>query len=1231
MVFGIISVTFYERKTVLIKASIKKPVTVLVGILLVIALGAAAFVNMTPDLLPAFDLPYVVVVTTYQGAAPEKVEENVTAPVEKQLATLEGLKNINSVSAENYSMIILEFESETDLSTVSSDIRDKIGLVSGTFDDSVGSPTIMKMNPNMIPVSVAAVSRKGSDLSEISKLVENDLQRQLEGTDGVASVLATGLVDKNIVVHLDQKKINSENARLKKAMADQYGSGESQIRQNINSAQNQQSQLSSSKAKIVQQQKTVAEAKAGGMEVLSQIQTLVAAREELEKNGLPTTDIDNRISSAMKLLTPYKALFRQFGIDINSVDDSSISATNAKVAFGAGCDTMLSELANASGEVAAGQGTLTALIAQLQSSLAQLESSKSTTLDSFDLAGQLTKDNIAALLEGQNIDMPAGYIDENGSDLMVTVGDNIKDIDDLKQLVIADTGLPGVDPVRLGDVADISYISSDGETYAKVNGEDALFLTFMKQSDASTAKAADNIKEEFTKLESDYDGLSFDILSDQGEYIDMAINAVLKNILLGAVLAILILLYFLRDWKPTLVTALAIPISFIFAIVLMYFTGVTINVLSLAGLAVGVGMLVDNSIVVIENIYRLRSAGYSAVKAAYMGTRQVAGALTASTLTTIFVFLPIVFVHGISRELFTDMALTVAYSLLASLIIAVTMVPALGHALFDNIKNESVLARGSRSIANFRKVVEWALDHKAVVLGISVVMLVFSVGMLAGRGFEFMPGMATSRVTATVTAPEDMSKEDTFSACDKISEEARRVKGVDTVGVMTSDTAMSFTGMSSESTDYHNVTIYITMKDDYIDNAPKVAKKIESVAKKAGVDAQANGTMDISSYSSSLGGQISMYVYADDLDTLRDVSQDIEAKISSTKGVEDVSDTAKETSDEIHVKVNKSKAMKYGLTTGQVLQQVSSMLSKNVSSISVKYGGNDTDVLVTGGEGEGVTESGLQDLEITVPQSSSSQTQSSSATKVKLGDIADISRSTSLSEIYRENQKRMINITANPADGYNVTTATDNIKKDIESMNLPDGVSVEYSGMYDTVMDSMKNLGLMLLLGLLLIYLIMVSQFQSFRSPLIVMFTVPLAFTGGLLALLITGNTISVIAMIGFIMLQGVIVNNAIVLVDYLNKLRIGGMEKREAILEAACARIRPVLMTAFTTILGLMPLAMGVGNGVEMVQPVAIVCVGGMLYATLMTLIVIPVIYDIMGPKRMRVISEEELTLDEG
>ncbi|MGI6204713.1 MAG: efflux RND transporter permease subunit [Anaerovoracaceae bacterium] len=265
----------------MIKASIKRPVTVLVGILLVIALGAAAFVNMTPDLLPAFDLPYVVVVTTYQGAAPEKVEQNVTSPVEKQLATISGLKNINSVSAENYSMIILEFESETDLSTISSDIRDKIGLVSGTFDDSVGTPTIMKMNPNMIPVSVAAVSKKDADLSEISKLVENDLQRKLEGTDGVASVLATGLVDKNIVVHLDQKKINSENARLKKAMADQYGTGESQIRQNIGSAQNQQSQLASSKAKIVQQQKTIAAAKAGGSEVLSQIQTLVAAREEL--------------------------------------------------------------------------------------------------------------------------------------------------------------------------------------------------------------------------------------------------------------------------------------------------------------------------------------------------------------------------------------------------------------------------------------------------------------------------------------------------------------------------------------------------------------------------------------------------------------------------------------------------------------------------------------------------------------------------------------------------------------------------------------------------------------------------------------------------------------------------------------------------------------------------------------------------------------------------------------
>lgn len=1218
------------------KFSVKKPFTIVVVVILIIVFGIVAFTKMTPDLFPTIDLPYVSVITTYNGAAPEEVEKNVTEPLEKSMGTLDNLKNINSVSAENYSMVMLEFDNGADLDTISVDIRDKIDQVSGSFADSVGKPAIYKMNPSMIPVTVAAVSRTGTDIPQLSSLVENELGRKLEGTDGVASMTESGTVDETIQVTLSQKKIDKANARLKSAVAGQYGSSESSIRKNISSIKSQQKQLTSSKKNVEAQQVQTAGMKASAGETLDSIKVLVTKRDELKAAGNTqmASSVQAQINSLKASLSPYRSALKKFGITISSVDKDTASASAAKAKLSAGCDTTLQKLSNSMSEITSGQSSLTSALSQLKSSLSQIGSSKSSALSATDLSGSLTKANIAQLLQAQNIDIPAGYVSDGGTDFMVNVGDKIKSVGDLKDLVIADSGISGVDPVKLGDVASVQYVNNGKDVYAKINGKDGILLTFNKQSDYATTTVADNIQTKFNKLESEYSGLKFDTLSDQGDYIHVVIDSVLNNILIGALLAILILMYFLKDWKPTLITALSIPISVTFAIVLMYFTGVTINVISLAGLAVGVGMLVDNSIVVIENIYRLRDLGYTKIKAAVSGAAQVAGAITASTLTTICVFIPIVFVEGLTRQIFVDMALTVSYSLLASLFIALTMVTMMGSVMLTKTKKNTVLRQGSRALNKYKAAVSWALDHKAVVISAAVALLVLSAGVLMTRGFTYMPSMATQQISVQITMPDDATRKETENACNEMNASIQKMTGVKTVGTMLSNTTSSLLGISAGQDDFRNVSMYIMMDDDHIKEAPSTARKIEKLGKKYNCEITATGEMDISSSSSAFGGgEISLYVYSDDLSDLRTSAVQVENKMSSIKGLKDVSDTNENSTPEMKVTINKNKAMKNGLTVSQVYAQISALLQKSVTATSIQYDGSARDVVIKGGEGSLITKQNLGNIKLTAGSGGSSNgasqsSASSSTKKVRLSDIADISETESLSQINRENQKRMINVTANTSNGYNITKMTDKVKSAVSKMDLPSSVSVEYSGQYDTIMDAMKQLLEMLLLGMLMIYLVMVAQFQSLLSPFIVMFSVPLAFTGGMIGLIIAGYEISVVSMIGFVMLQGIVVNNAIVLIDYVNQLRRSGMEKREALIEAGAARIRPVLMTALTTVLALIPLAIGIGNGSEMMQPVAVVCIGGLLYATIMTLIVIPVMYDILSRKKIRIISDEELTM---
>ncbi|MCB6993706.1 efflux RND transporter permease subunit [bacterium 210820-DFI.6.37] len=1236
----------------LAKFSVKKPFTILVAVILILVFGIVSFTKMTPDLFPSINMPYAIVMTTYPGASPEEVENDITDPLEKQLATLDHIKTITSQSNESYSLTALEFSDDVNMDAISVDIREKIDLISGEWDETVGTPVIMKINPDMMPVTVAAVSLKGQSTVETSSFVEENLLTPLEGIEGVASVNATGLVNEDIQVVLSQKKIDKINQQTSDAILKEFSDAKGKINSGISQAQKGQSKIDSGKEKISDAQKQAAqqmeaarvqmkegrEQLAKAREAVSQVEALKAAQQEIKdavKAQYPNLT-DEQLEqicmqnpayaqTAATLQTLEKSL-KSYNMDINNLP--SVKELDAQIKA---VDEGLSQLnvqqaetsallGNNMAELTAGGSTLQATVAQLQASLAQVQSSEEAALSSANLTGVLTMSNVSAILSAQNFSMPAGYVSDGKSEILVSVGNKIKSVSELKNLVLLDMGIDGVDPVKLSDIADVSNADNSAETYAKINNENGVLLTFTKQSGYATADVADRVAETFEKLSGQYEGLTFTTLSDQGEYIHMVINSVLQNLLLGAILAILILLFFLRDIRPTLITAVSIPISVTFAIALMYFSGVTLNVISLSGLAVGVGMLVDNSIVVVENIYRLRALGYSHTKAAISGAAQVTGAITASTLTTICVFVPIVFVEGMTRQIFTDMALTIAYALLASLFIALTLVPAMARGLLKREAKKTALSQDSSIIKKYKRAVEFALDHRKLVLIIAVVLLFASSGLALARGFSYMPAMASQQISVDIQMPKDSELEDTAEVTDAISQKILKMDYVETVGAMLTSDAGSAMGLSmGGEKDVTQSMMYVLLDEDKLEKAGDLAGRIEAMGEDYGCEITAQGDTDMMSMMGGAGVQLKLY--CDDLDNLRKAGIAVEKRLNQIEGLKEVTDTSEDSTPKLQINIHKNKAMSYGLTVAQVFADVSAQLSSDQAATTLVKNGEGTDVVVSSKDTETMTKKELEKLKVTGKSADGTEK------KVSLSTIADITEEESLSVIDHESQKRVLTVSAELEDGYNITHMTNDVKKAVSEMELPSGVKVEYEGENETIMDAMEQMILMLALGMLMVYLVMVAQFQSLRSPFIVMFTVPLAFTGGMLALLITGQEVSVVALLGFVMLVGVIVNNAIVLVDCINRFRLEeGMGRREAIIEAGAVRIRPVLMTAITTILGLLPLAVGIGNGAEMIQPVAIVCIGGLVYATLMTLIVIPVMYSLLSKKYMTDIKAEDL-----
>lgn len=1402
------------------KFSVKKPYTVLVAVVLAVVLGVVSFTRMTTDLLPNISLPYVIVMTTYPGASPETVETVVTKPVESSMATVSNIESISSVSSENYSMVILEFSQSTDMNAVSLEIRENLDQIKSYWDDSVGNPIIMKLNPDMLPVMIAAVGGNNMDSAQVTSLTENTIIPELESIEGVASASATGLLEESVNVVIRQEKIDAINEQVFGSIDVEIDEAKEELnesKQEVYDGQtelaNAKQELEDSKQKLVDSQQELEESRkeledgkqklADGRTEIAENKTkleegktelankkeattkqlaeaetqILTAKADLEatkmhltleistlqatKSGLDqlkdtasqygindVSEIDTTVEKLNEVKTQIETLETNlstkgendtlgddyaipintiltklnldFSVDKDSLKTEGVTAlTMAKATvegqkttleslktswegmneslnantMGLGYDmyvaklqstlsdvegnitqldsalqqvyqgnlTAAIEFANAQTTISLGELQITTAETQLDASEKQLEAgeeqlktgqeqidsgweqikdgeeqlndsaqqladalqqildgeeqleeNRENAYDKADMNGILTVETVEALLQAQNFSMPAGYVTEEGISYLIRVGDKPESVEELKKMPLMNTEMDGVDIITLGDVADVFMTDNSADIYANVNGAPGIMVTIQKQTGYSTGDVSDKILDKFDQLMEENEDIMLITLMDQGIYIDLVMDSIINNILFGAVLAILILIIFLKDLRPTAVIACSIPISLITAIVCMYFSGVTLNVISLSGLALGIGMLVDNSIVVIENIYRMRREGCSAKEAAIKGAGEVAGAIMASTLTTVCVFLPIVFTEGITRQLFVDMGLTIAYSLLASLIVALTVVPAMASKVLVKTK-ESKEGKFFTAIINvYEKVLNLALKFKPIVLILVVVLLVVSAVASYAKGTAFMPDMDSTQFTVSLTMPEDTPLNVTADVTDEVVDRLMMREEIEDVGAMASSSSMSMlTGSGNVST--NATTIYVSLSEDKDKTNDQIAEEIMADLADICEKNQAEIVIDTSSMDMSVmgGSGITVQVRGRDIDRLQEIARDIAVIVEGVEGTTNVSDGLEESGGELRVIVDRDKAIGHGMTVAEVFQQIYEKLAESSSATTLETAENEYSVYVKNAQDLELTRDLVKDLEI------SRTKQDGTKEKFALSEIADFENTISPKSVNRSDQNRYIAVSAELEDGYNIGLVSDAVEKELDKYDIPAGYSLVMSGENETITNAMEQLYLMLVLALIFMYLIMVAQFQSLLSPFIIMFTIPLAFTGGFMGLVISGSELSVIALIGFVMLSGIIVNNGIVLVDYINQLRGEGMKKREAILEAGRTRLRPVLMTALTTILALCTMVCSHDMGSEMAKPMAIVTIGGLTYGTLLTLVVIPCIYDIFSKEK--------------
>ncbi len=1017
--------------------SVKRPVTTVMFILVIVLFGLVSATRLPIDLFPNIEIPVAIVSTSYSNVGPEEIETLVTRPIEEAVGTVSNIDTIQSMTMEGSSIVIIQFKFGTDMDFAALDIREKVDLVKGMLPDGASDPMVMQIDVNSEAVIQMSVS--GSDVATLQNYADDVVKPAIERVQGVASVSVSGGFSEYVSVKVDTQKMNA------------YG---------------------------------------------------------------------------------------------------------------------------------------------------------------------LTIDTLANILAAENINLPAGTVNKGDKSFLLRTVGEFESVQEIQNIPLT-TATGGI--VRLSDVANVNMAQEEMSSITKVNGEEAVSVAVQKQSGVNTVAVANDVLEEIQKLDNS-SPYELKVILDQSEYIKDTISQVGQNAIIGGILAVIILLIFLRSIRSTLIIGLSMPISVIATGILLYFAGITLNIMTLGGLALGIGMLVDNSVVVLENIYRFVQEGYEKKEAAIKGAAEVAMAVTASTLTTIAVFLPMVFVEGITSIMFREFALTVTFSLVSSLVVALTLIPMLASKLlvideFEGKHHETrfpiigaILDQSDKVYKGleekYRSLLGWSLKHKKTVVMIAVVTFIASIISITFIGMEFIPESDEGTFTIGVELEAGAKVEETDAIMMEVIDKIMDIDSLEYVFSTTSGN--SFLGSDNNVGTINGVLVPLSDRDvSVFDVVNEVEKRVADIPG-AIITVQAQSSMGMMTG----GSAISIQVKGDDLDGLKRVGDQIVEEIKDVEGTRNASSSMEDPITQVAIRLRDNDAARFGLTTAQVSNAVKAMLDGRVAT-RYKLEGEELDVVIEGDNRYGESVENLKQLEISSPMGGT----------VPLGMIADISEEVSAIAINRSDQARYITISAD-IYGRDLASVSADIEERVNALNLSSEYLVEFGGQNQEMVEAFADLGLALLLAVILVYMIIAAQFESLLMPFIIMMSTPLAFAGGLLGLFITNRTLNITSIIGLIMLSGIVVNNAIVLIDYINTRRSHGESREEAILNAGPIRLRPIMMTSLTTILGLVPLSLGIGEGAELQASMGTVVIFGLLLSSVLTLIFIPVVYTIFDNRHMKFVS---------
>ena len=1288
------------------KFSVKKPFTVLVAVIMVLMLGFVSISNMQTNLLPDVSTPYLMVVTVYPGASPERVESEVSDVMQNALGTVAGVESVTATSAENYSLLLMKFSDDTDMNSAMVKVSNKVDQTTASLPSSCLTPSIIEYSLNMNAFMTAAVSREGSDVYDLSEFVSDTLVPYVERKGGVSSVSANGLIEKMVQVQLSQEKIDAINEKLLEVidvqLADarkQLESAEAQIEAGRKEYDRQFKNYNKTVSDTVMQQfsgqvgEAVETVRKQAQALLDSVNQLIAVVQEPEiqqalidvRDGLQRVmdkfnetgmkDIDSLIEIVAELRDITDKLtgaLQQLQQRLNT-ESGTEGSTAADLADDLQVQQSLNTIYNTLNDVIKAMDDVPGLMSTFSDALGtysqqqmqaymkftearemlneyekQLAEAKQTYADaeekamaSSDVSKLLDIDTLAQLIYAQNFSMPAGYVkDSSGKSWLLKVGEEYDSIEDISGALLLH--VDGFGDVRLSDVADVEVIDNAEASYTRLNGERAAVLKIYKGATSSASEVSDNCLSAFQELEAQYDGLHVVVLSNQGNYITIIVKSILSSMVIGAALAIIVLAIFLRDVKPTLVVGFSIPLSVLFAVVLMYFTGMDLNVMTLAGLSLGIGMLVDNSIVVIENIYRLRGRGVPAARAAVQGAKQVGMSVVASTLTSVCVFLPVVFSSSIVKSLMQPMSLCIGYCLMASLIVALTVVPAAASTVLKKAEPKQ-LKWFDKIQDKYAKSLEWCFRHRALPLLAAVVLLAFCGWRVFSMGVELLPTITSNEAIVTLSTTKDLSKEDSYAIAGKAVEAMLEVDHVEEVGI-TTDTRVAgmdigqlglpttitdlLNAANSYGTYQVNVMLDESLSSSEIETARQALEDALSGIEDCTAKVEISGMQELTS---QLASGLSVKIYGADAETLSQLSEKVVDIVNDTEGFANATNGLGSGDATINLQIDRDKVRSYGLTVAQVYQQIAAKLTTTTTAQTpVTVDGSTMSVQISNNL-DPVTKENMMDITFeTTVMSADGTTSTGTCT---LADMATWDTGSAPDSITSEDQTQYVSVTADTLDGYNTTVQARVLEKKLNefalSDEMPEGCSFSMGGESDSVNFMVNEMVQWLALALPFVYLVMVAQFQSLLSPFIVLFTIPLAFTGGLLGMLFTGQQLTMISLMGFIVLMGTVVNNGIVFVDYANQLRLGGMERRAALIATGKTRMRPILMTTLTTVLAMLQLVFSNDMASQLMSGMAIVIICGLSYATLMTLYIVPILYDILfrkPPLNVDVGSDDEL-----